>query len=33
MAAIFAAGLLALIEDVNVLSVIVGTLATALSSS
>ena len=30
MAAIFAAGLLALIEDVNVLSVIVGTLATAL---
>ena len=30
MAAIFAAGLLALIEDVNVLSVIVGALATAL---
>ncbi len=30
MAAIFAASLLALIEDVNVLSVIVGTLATAL---
>jgi hypothetical protein len=30
MAAIFAAGLLALIEDINVLSVIVGTLATAL---
>ena len=32
MAAIFAAGLLALIEDVNVLSVIVGTLASAGSS-
>ena len=30
MAAIFAAGLLALIEDVNVLSVILSTLATAL---
>jgi Ca2+/Na+ antiporter len=30
MAAIFVAGLLALIEDVNVLSVILGTLATAL---
>jgi Ca2+/Na+ antiporter len=30
MAAIFAAGLLALVEDVNVLSVILSTLATAL---